>query len=122
MDIQTRLKEFLRHKKLTYKDFELKAGLANATASRIGENSRSNTFIRVSKAFPDLNIQWLKTGEGEMLNPNVASPSFDVSPDASNSNASLLDLLRSQQEMLRSQQETIRSLSETVRQLAKGGN
>lgn len=113
MDIQTRLKEFLRYKKLTYKDFELKAGLANATASRIGENSRSNTFVRVSKAFPDLNIQWLKTGAGEMLNPGVPSPSFDASPDSAPSVSALLDIIRSQQ-------EAIRSLSETVRQLAKG--
>lgn len=113
MDIQSRLKEFLAYKKLTYKDFELKSGLANATASRIGENTRRSTFNRVALAFPDLNINWLKTGEGEMLNPNVASPSFDVSP-AIHSDSSLLDIIRSQQ-------ETIRTLSETVRQLAKGG-
>ena len=58
--------------------------------------------------------QWLLTGEGEMLNSSKTLPS-----DSSQSNAALLDLLRSQQEMLRSQQETIRSLSETVRQLAR---
>lgn len=114
MNIQARLKKFLAYKHLTYKDFELKTGLANAAASRIGENSRSNTFNRVAKAFPELNLEWLKTGTGEMLNPGVPSPSFDGSPDNAQSNAALLDIIRSQQ-------ETIRSLSETVRQLVKGG-
>lgn len=113
MDIQTRLKEFLDYKKLTYKDFELKTGLANAAASRIGENSRSNTFNRVAKAFPELNMEWLKVGVGEMLNPVVPSPSFDANLESAPSVSTLLDIIRSQQ-------ETIRSLSETVRQLAKG--
>lgn len=70
MDVQTRLQEFIQFKKLTNKDFEIKAGLANAAAKQIGENSRATTFDRIAIAFPELNINWLKNGEGEMLNQN----------------------------------------------------
>lgn len=114
MDVQTRLKEFLLSKRLNYKEFETKAGLSNASASRIGESSRESTFNRIANAFPDLNIEWLKTGEGEMLNRGVASPSLSAMPGSAPSVAELLAIIRSQQ-------ETIKSLSETVRQLAKGG-
>lgn len=90
MDIQTRLKEFLSLKRLTFKDFEIQAGLANAAAARISENSRSSTFDRISIAFPELDIDWLRTGEGEMLktlqqgeSPALETPSTDVSSSKS---------------------------------------
>lgn len=69
MDIQSRLKQFLQVKGLTPKEFEVRAGLANASASRINENSRTSTFDRIATAFPDLNIEWLTNGEGDMLKP-----------------------------------------------------
>lgn len=78
MSIQIRLKKFITFKNLTPKEFEVKTGLANAAASRIGENSRAATFNRIANTFPDLNIDWLKTGEGEMLN---ARPSVGVDID-----------------------------------------
>ncbi len=67
MDTQTRLKQFLRFKNLTPKEFEVRADLANASASRINENSRTSTFDRIANAFPELNIEWLTKGEGEMI-------------------------------------------------------
>lgn len=79
MDIQTRLKDFLSIKGLTFKDFETKTGLANAAASRIGENSRPTTFNRIAIAFPELNMDWLTKGEGEMLKPATHQSAGNVS-------------------------------------------
>ena len=65
--IQDRLKTFADYKNLTFRDFERRAGLGNGSAAAIGENSRRRTFDRISIAFPELNVDWLLTGEGEML-------------------------------------------------------
>lgn len=65
--LQQRLKQYLTYKHLSYKSFEDVAGLANASAKRLSKSSRKSTFDRISEAFEDLNIDWLLTGEGEML-------------------------------------------------------
>lgn len=111
--IVERALEYAKCKKLNAAEFERFSGLSNGMLKSLSKNTRRSTFDRISKAFPDLNIQWLKTGSGEMLNPGVPSPSFDANPDSTPSASALLDIIHSQQ-------ETIRSLSETVRQLAKG--
>lgn len=67
-----------------------------------------NFISKLKNLIPNLNEQWLLTGEGEMLNASKPLSSDSNTPSVS----SLIDIIRSQQ-------ETIRSLSETVRQLAK---
>lgn len=67
MGIQDRLKDFINYKSLTNKEFEKMCGLGNGTAARISEKSRGTILDRISIAFPDLNMVWLRTGEGSML-------------------------------------------------------
>ena len=59
-------------------------------------------FVNIEKTFPMISTEWLKSGEGEMLKNEPASPTMD-----------------SLMEMLRSQQRTIANLSETVRNLSE---
>jgi phage repressor protein C with HTH and peptisase S24 domain len=44
-------------------------GLSNGTAARLRQTTRQSTLDRIANAC-DLNIQWLLTGEGEMLVTN----------------------------------------------------
>lgn len=67
MSVQDRLQKYLSLKHLTNKEFEDLTGLANAASYRLSESSRKSTFERISDALPDLDIEWLKTGQGEML-------------------------------------------------------
>lgn len=67
MTLQDRLRVYLKSKSLTYKDFEEQCNLSNGTAARLRETTRKSTFDRIANAC-DLNIDWLLTGEGEMLN------------------------------------------------------
>lgn len=73
--IQERLATFLSEYNLSAQGFERKCGIGVATASKLSENSRETTFRKIAKAFPQLNIDWLRTGEGEMLNQ---SPNIDI--------------------------------------------
>ena len=69
MSTQDSLADFLAYKHLNYRDFEKKVGMGQSTASRLSERSTPRTFKRISDAFPDLNAEWLRTGEGDMLLP-----------------------------------------------------
>lgn len=66
--IQNRLSEYLKCKSLTNKDFEDICGLSNGAAAKLSEKSRKTTFNRLVER-TDLNVDWLLTGEGEMLKP-----------------------------------------------------
>lgn len=64
--LQDRLVEYLNSKSLNFRDFERICGLSNGTAARLRETTRRSTFDRIANNC-DLNIDWLLTGEGEML-------------------------------------------------------
>lgn len=70
--VQERLATFLAEYNLSAQAFERKCNIGVATASKLSENSRGTTFHKIAKAYPQLNIDWLKTGNGQMLNPQSA--------------------------------------------------
>lgn len=67
--LQVRLREFIDFMGISMQTFERQAGIGQGLGVRLKSNSYSTTFKRISNAFPQLNIVWLKTGEGSMLNP-----------------------------------------------------
>ena len=71
-EITYRALEFCKYKGITAADFERNCGLANGMLKKLGENTRKQTFIRISNAFPDLNTEWLRTGAGEMIKANAS--------------------------------------------------
>ncbi len=75
MTLQERLSEYLAFKSMTFKDFEREVGLSNGTAARLRETTRKSTFDRIANA-SDLNIDWLLTGEGEMLKDRIEDTEF----------------------------------------------
>ena len=72
MNLQERLRQYIEYKGLNPAKFEKAAGLSNAAVDKMGDNTRTSTLDKISKAFPDLNISWLRTGEGEMLKQSNA--------------------------------------------------
>jgi phage repressor protein C with HTH and peptisase S24 domain len=67
MNVGKRLKEFLNYLKISQGKFEAKANLSNGYVNNLKDNIRRNTLRKISDAYPELNITWLLTGEGEML-------------------------------------------------------
>lgn len=70
MTVQDRLQEYLKAKRLTNREFEIKCKLGNGTASTISERTRRDTLRRIEEHC-DLNIDWLLTGQGNMLEPDA---------------------------------------------------
>lgn len=65
--IKTRLAEYLRFKHLSLSKLAEIIGINKGVLSRLSEATMEATFKKIEEA-TDLNIEWLRTGEGEMLN------------------------------------------------------
>lgn len=81
MGLKERIIQFIDYKGISVQRFEKEVGLSNAAVSKMGDNTRRTTIDKISNHFPDLNPNWLLTGEGEMLN----------TINHSNNEASLID-------------------------------
>ncbi len=68
MGVKDRLYDFLATKKMKPSAFERICGLSNGFCSKVNDNITDGTLSLIGKGFPELNLTWLKTGEGDMLN------------------------------------------------------
>lgn len=73
--LQERLKQFITLLDLSVNSFENQCGMAQGAVNKMTDKSRQRTLEKIHKNFPQLNMEWLKTGEGEMLNP---VPNIDI--------------------------------------------
>lgn len=85
--IQDRLAMFLADLNISVQKFERQCDMGQGAASKLSSKSYATTFAKISRTYPQLNINWLKTGEGEMLNP-VNDLSVHIRQDH-NSNSAL---------------------------------
>jgi transcriptional regulator with XRE-family HTH domain len=69
--MKERLIEFLAYLKMGQTKFEEKVGLSRGFVNNIGENITSKSLKKIIEVHPELNVNWLKTGEGEMLKTTV---------------------------------------------------
>lgn len=75
MSIKARLLKFLDYKDIGQKKFETATGLANGFVNNIGEGISSKSIARITKAYPELDTNWLLTGNGEMIKGGLATVS-----------------------------------------------
>lgn len=69
MGTKERLLEFIAHKKMIVSEFERVCGLSNGYVGNMKNTVGRKGLNEIRRVFPDLNPEWLLTGEGEMLNP-----------------------------------------------------
>lgn len=68
--MKERIRSLMMHAKLTQQDFALRLEISAASLSNIfnGKTNPTNTHVcAVHKAFPNVNINWLLFGEGNMF-------------------------------------------------------
>ena len=65
--MKERLIEFLAYLSIGQTKFEEKVGLSRGFVNKIGESIKDKTLEKITSVYPELNINWLKTGEGKML-------------------------------------------------------
>ena len=65
--VKQRLIQYLKLKKIGRNKFESKAGLSIGYISNIKSTPGTDKLVKILTAAPDLNKEWLMTGEGPML-------------------------------------------------------
>lgn len=80
MGLKERLLQFIEYKSMDKAAFERSVGLSNDAVNKMGENTRKSTIDKISNTYPELNIIWLRTGEGKMLKGSPADTISEVTP------------------------------------------
>ena len=65
--MKKRLIEFLSYLDVGQNKFEEIVGLSRGFVNKVGDSIRETSLQKISDHYPDLNIAWLKTGQGNML-------------------------------------------------------
>ena len=65
--VKQRLTEYLRFKQVNMSEFGRLIGVSNAYVSSIKKSIAPDKLQAIALNFPDLDIQWLVTGNGQML-------------------------------------------------------
>ena len=83
MTTKDRLKEFLSFKKIGRNKFEERANIATGYVSSKSISISSDVIEKTATLFPDLNIDWLVTGKGEMIkNAEREQKTIEISESA----------------------------------------
>ena len=90
--VKQRIEEFIRIKGLKPATFERICGLSNAYLTQLKKTPSLSKIDQICNAFPEINREWLITGQGEMF-----SEQNDQKKSSSESNQSseLVEALRS---------------------------
>lgn len=115
--IKERLKLFLAKKGLSQKKFEVACGLSNGYVNNIVKTISVDTLQKIIGTFPELNKDWLLTGQGSMLvDKEVVKQNIEAT-DHSVANAygevnvgdpkAVAELLRAKDELLRAKDQII---------------
>lgn len=92
--MKDRIKEIQNMTKMSQQDFAKQIGVAPGSLSSIysGRTQPTNNYvIGIHKAFPDINVNWLMFGEGDMYDKPKDDNSSTPSLDNGSENNSLFD-------------------------------
>lgn len=81
MSLGSRLKEYIDNQRITIKEFERRNKFSNGLIARVvRENKDMSTkqLRAIGKNHPDLNMNWLLTGEGKMIKENEVNFDEDI--------------------------------------------
>lgn len=67
MEIKDRISEFIRCNNITIAEFERNVNLANGYIKKFKGSIGSDKLNNIASYYPELNIEWLITGKGNML-------------------------------------------------------
>lgn len=62
-----RLIEFIEFNNMSIREFERQCHLGNNAVQKIGKKITPAKMSKISQRFPNLNLTWLRTGEGSMI-------------------------------------------------------
>ena len=79
--VKERIKEFVKFKKIPVRQFCLSIGVSESFVSNMVKSIQPDKIYNISQQYPELNIEWLLTGKGEMLRNTGVAIAGDVKGD-----------------------------------------
>lgn len=79
MDIKDRLKEIRDYAKMGQTNFEKHTGISSGYFNKVKSSIGSDTILKIITKFPEINVDWLITGNGEML--KSSTPQYQLSDE-----------------------------------------
>ena len=90
-EVQKRLNDFISYLGMSVSQFEQSIGVGNAFVKNTNERMRNSSKNLIATRYPELNMDWLMKGKGEMLKPisNTLNSYGNNSANSINGNASV---------------------------------
>ncbi|MCL6101017.1 MAG: hypothetical protein M1292_00780 [Bacteroidetes bacterium] len=111
--MKKRLIEFLAYLKIGQDKFEKNVGLSRGFVNKVGDSIREKNLDKISSVYPELNISWLKTGNGSMLIGNENIVGVDKKSNSSTNECPYCEDLKKEnaelKRLLESKNETIQA-------------
>ena len=83
--VKQRINTFIQETRISQAKFEKRCGLSNGYVNNLRKTPSYEKLQNIFRAFPDLNPEWLLTGEGEMLKKKDVdmeeNPQEEIFPD-----------------------------------------
>jgi hypothetical protein len=91
-EVQKRLNDFISYLGMSVSQFEQSIGVGNAFVKNTNERMRNSSKNLIATRYPELNMDWLMKGRGEMLKPisNTINSYGNNSANAINGNATII--------------------------------
>jgi len=91
--MKERLVEFLAYLRIGQTKFEEKVGLSRGMINKIKGNISLDSLQKITNAYPELNENWLRTGEGSMLKEKQSEKCSELPVKLSTDNLGVSDLI-----------------------------
>ena len=120
--VKKRLLVYLKANRITQAEFGRIMGVSTAYVSTIRESISHDMQLKVKEAFPDLNMQWLLYGEGEM-NIQGDGSNTQIGQNNYNSGGALekaIDEIAEQRKLTAESQSQISRLLSIIETMQKG--
>lgn len=117
--VKERIKAFIKYKRTTEREFASSIGVSSGYVSAINKSIQPDKIDKIMKQYPELNVSWLITGEGDMIlqneerNKNISH----LNNEKNMVDESYRNLMKVQMDTLRLQNEMIVLLNDTIKQL-----
>ena len=113
--IKQRIIDFLKYKNISQQEIAISLGTSQPNVSAMCKGYRTiskKTIVKLSNIFPDLNVDWLLTGEGSMLRGSEEQGATESEDAALREEVVMLrERVRNLQKLIDEKERTIRILS-----------
>lgn len=114
--IKDRVIQYVEYKKIKKEYFFKKIGMTSANFRGEAKKTpiNSTAIENIFTSFPDINIEWLITGEGEMIKTESSESTIIYKSDPRD-----LELIASNKETIEIQKKLIASLEQRIKELER---